>query len=153
MMQSPRERKDDSFILVLVAGTIVPDWLSNYAVVKDGVIKRKNIHDDPLEVAVRLVELPGDTEAIFIPHGGVMVRMPWQAQYSPAFGPLQVMEIRRSREVERNRELCLNCMQFAVKITSWYQTKAGHKKINFRCAACRHEWTNTVVKQSDQSAA
>jgi hypothetical protein len=153
MMQNARERKDDSFILVLVAGTVVPDWLTSSATIKDGTIKRKNIHDDPLDVAVRLVELPGETDAIFVPHGGVMVRTPGQAQYNQAFDPLQVMEIRRSREVEYNRELCPNCMRFTAKITSRHRTRAGHKRINFRCVACQHEWVNTIPKQTRRNAA
>lgn len=147
-MKKVRERRGDSFVLVLVAGTVVPDWILHAAIIKDGTIKRKNRQDDDLEVSVRFVELPGDSEAIFVPRGGVMVRMPGRTQYSKAFGPLQVMEIRRSRVVEYNRELCPNCLQFTTEIVARYTPKSGKEKTMFHCTSCRHKWACMVRSQN-----
>lgn len=143
-MKKAREKTDGSLVLVLVAGAILPDWLlSNTAViVKDGIIKRKDLNDDSMDVKVRLVELPPESEAIFAPHGRVLVRFPGQIQYNPVLESLQVMEIRRSREVEYNRLLCPNCMDFTAKVISRYRPKIGGEKVRFHCHKCRHEWDN-----------
>lgn len=124
--------------LLLEPRVRIPNWIRNQTLNVKVEVTRRYLR----KRSTRVLAICGG-EALFIPGGSVVVRMPGSDEYWVAFNPMTVLKILdfESRPIAQNYYLCTECATLTGKVENHRQSEmVGWADADFRCTRCSHQW-------------